>query len=136
MKIAVRKSDGYILNSYMFYDEIFHDYEIEKRIFSEEIYEEKEIDNPIIFPEKEWFSKHYYYVDGKIDVSYKPQTYQINQELSRLRKELQDTDYKVIKSYETFLVGGIVEYQMKKVHAFRQTIRNKINELELLLKSE
>mgnify|MGYP006896403910 CR=1 FL=1 len=136
MKIAIRKSDGYILNSYMFHDGISHDYEAEKHIFSEEVFEEKEIEELLIFPEKDWFSKHYYFRNGKIEVSYRPQTHRINQELNRLRKELQDTDYKVIKSYETFLIGEVSEYQMKEVHVSRQAIRNKINELELFLKSE
>lgn len=134
MKIAVRKTDGYILNSYMFNDGLEHDYEKEKHIFSAEEYEEYDFDKTISFEDKNWYSKHYYYQSGQIEVKYIPQLFQISEEINRLKKELNDTDYIIIKSYEANLLSLSSEYDILKVHADRQAIRDKINDLEQLFK--
>ncbi len=57
----------------------------------------------------------------------------IRQEIARLKQELTDSDYKVIKCYEAQLLGKEQPYDIKTVSADRQTIRDKINELETQL---
>lgn len=67
---------------------------------------------------------------------YIPEVYLIKEDIAKLTKQLTDTDYKVIKSYEASLIGRTVPYDFNQVHAERQAIRDKINELEGLLNSE
>lgn len=136
MKIAVRKTDGYILNGYMLYDELEHNYDAEKHIFDAENYDELDIDTLPEFPDKEWFSKHLYYKESGMSVSYIPQTYMISQELEKLHSEINSSDYKVIKTYEASLLGIDTEYNMQEVYSMRQSIRDRINELESYLKTE
>lgn len=64
------------------------------------------------------------------------ESYLITGKISELTQELSTTDYKVIKAYEASLVGEPVPYDFTEVHAKRQALRDKINELENLLKQE
>ena len=50
--------------------------------------------------------------------------------ISRLKKQLTDTDYKVIKCYEYQLAGLEVPYDAAQLHEERQAIRDQINQLE------
>ncbi len=50
-----------------------------------------------------------------------------------LKEQLADGDYKIIKCYEANLLGNALPYSISDLHAERQELRNKINELELLL---
>lgn len=136
MKIAVRKTDGYVLNGYMLYDGLVHDYEAEKHVFEVEEYEEFEIQELPCFPDKEWFSKHLYYKTGCVSASYIPQAYMIQQELIKLHRDINLSDYKVIKTYEASLLGIDPEYNMQEVYTMRQSIRDRINKLENYLKTE
>lgn len=52
--------------------------------------------------------------------------------IERLKQELSETDYKIIKCYEYQLIGLELPYDIQKFHTERQEIRNKINELELI----
>ena len=54
-------------------------------------------------------------------------------EIERLKSELQDSDYKVIKCAEAMAVGGEMPYNMTALHNERQALRDKINELEKAL---
>lgn len=51
-------------------------------------------------------------------------------EIERLKSELQESDYKVIKCAEAMGVGAEMPYDMTALHKERQTLRDKINELE------
>lgn len=51
-------------------------------------------------------------------------------EISRLVSELSNTDYKIIKCFEYQLAGLEVPYDITELHATRQALRDKINELE------
>lgn len=53
-----------------------------------------------------------------------------------LKEELSATDYKVIKCAEAQLLGLPLPYDVEALHAERQALRNKINELENELKSK
>ena len=53
-------------------------------------------------------------------------------EISILKKQLQETDYKIIKSSEYQLLGLEVPYNLEELHIERQSLRDRINELELL----
>lgn len=61
-------------------------------------------------------------------------------QISNLKAQISDTDYKVIKAYEYSLVGILTEYDMEELHQERQILRDQINELEAqlseLLKTE
>ena len=51
-------------------------------------------------------------------------------EIERLKSELQDSDYKVIKCAEAMAVGAEMPYDVASLHNERQALRDKINELE------
>lgn len=57
----------------------------------------------------------------------------IEQELGEARTQLSRTDYKVIKCYEYSLVGLELPYDINALHAERQALRDRINELEAQL---
>ena len=51
-------------------------------------------------------------------------------EIERLKSELQESDYKVIKCAEAMAVGAEMPYNMTELHKERQALRDKINKLE------
>ena len=51
-------------------------------------------------------------------------------EIERLKSELQESDYKVIKCAEAICLNAELPYNMTALHKERQTLRDKINELE------
>lgn len=51
-------------------------------------------------------------------------------EIQTLKDQISETDYQIIKSYEYYLVGKEVEYDIKALHQNRQLIRDEINTLE------
>lgn len=58
----------------------------------------------------------------------------IEQSISLLKQQLADTDYKVVKNMEALQCGLELPYEPNALHNERQAIRDKINELEELLK--
>ena len=54
-------------------------------------------------------------------------------EIERLKSELQESDYKVIKCAEAMAVGAEMPYNVASLHNERQALRDKINELEKTL---
>lgn len=54
----------------------------------------------------------------------------IRQQINSLKQDLSDSDYKVLKCYEASLVGDTLPYDIQSIHTERQSIRDKINELE------
>ena len=53
------------------------------------------------------------------------------EEIAELKRQLQSTDYKVIKCSECQLMGKEMPYDVAELHAQRQALRDKINELEV-----
>lgn len=51
-------------------------------------------------------------------------------EVERLKSELQESDYKVIKCAEALTIGAVMPYDVAALHKERQALRDKINELE------
>lgn len=49
------------------------------------------------------------------------------QKRAALKKQLQQTDYKIIKCYEYELAGEEPPYDMKALHTERQALRDEIN---------
>lgn len=74
------------------------------------------------------YSRKYTETDGKIIMSW--QAYPNYEAIEKLKKELTETDYQVIKCYEASLVGGEMPYNVQSMHEERQEIRNEINRLE------
>lgn len=56
-------------------------------------------------------------------------------EITVLKQQLSESDYKVIKNMEAQLVNKELPYDSVALHAERQMLRDKINELEELLKN-
>ena len=54
----------------------------------------------------------------------------IEQEISECTIQLSSTDYKVIKCYEYSLVGLDLPSDIEELHAERQALRDRINELQ------
>ena len=52
-------------------------------------------------------------------------------EIERLKSELQESDYKVIKCAEAMAVCAEMPYDVASLHTVRQALRDKINELEI-----
>ena len=63
-------------------------------------------------------------------ISIDEQQANIQMEIERLKSELQESDYKVIKCAEAMAVGAEMPYNMTALHKERQALRDKINELE------
>ena len=57
-------------------------------------------------------------------------------EIERLKSELQESDYKVIKCAEALTIGAEMPYNMTALHKERQALRDKINELEKSMSDE
>ena len=57
-------------------------------------------------------------------------------EIERLKSELQESDYKVIKCAEAMAVGAEMPYDVASLHTVRQELRDKINELEKAMSDE
>ena len=51
-------------------------------------------------------------------------------EIERMKSELQESDYKVIKCAEELTIGAEMPYDVESLHNERQALRDKINELE------
>ena len=51
-------------------------------------------------------------------------------EIERMKSELQENDYKVIKCAEAMCINEELPYNMTALHKERQALRDKINELE------
>ena len=51
-------------------------------------------------------------------------------EINALKKQLDETDYKIIKCSEYSLVGKELPYDIEYLHTQRQAIRDRITELE------
>lgn len=51
-------------------------------------------------------------------------------EIEKLKAELSATDYKIIKCSEASLLGEELPYNASELHATRQALRDRINQLE------
>ena len=58
---------------------------------------------------------------------------QIFDNIQRLKKLLSNSDYKIIKSYELFLLNKEASYNIESLHKERQQIRDEINKQQELL---
>lgn len=58
----------------------------------------------------------------------------IKADISALKEALAGSDYKITKCYEASLLGQTLPYDVASLHTERQALRDKINELEPLLK--
>ena len=52
------------------------------------------------------------------------------EQIAELKRQLESTDYKVIKCSECQLLGMELPYDVEELHAQRQALRDQINELE------
>ena len=59
----------------------------------------------------------------------------ISQQIQTLKTSLSSTDYKIIKCSEAQLLGEELPYDIASLHAERQALRDKINELEQQLEA-
>jgi len=55
---------------------------------------------------------------------------QMQQEIASLKADLSNTDYKITKCMEYQLAELELPYDVQELHTTRQTLRNRINELE------
>nr|DAU63925.1 MAG TPA: hypothetical protein [Caudoviricetes sp.] len=141
MDIIVDKSTGYIVNPETLTEGANLDFLNNFKNFDGEIVipphlEVIEINETRSDPDRAYHYKHYYYINKVVECRYILSTELVNSEIVNLKQELSNTDYIIQKAYEYFLVGLETEYDMDEVHAERQAIRDKINELEELLNQE
>lgn len=57
-------------------------------------------------------------------------------EIATLKSQLAETDYKIVKCSEYQLAGIELPYDIQLLHTERQSLRDKINELEKLINSQ
>ena len=69
-------------------------------------------------------------------ISIDEQQANIQMEIERLKSELQESDYKVIKCAEAMCLNAELPYNMTELHNERQALRDKINELEKAMSDE
>lgn len=74
------------------------------------------------------YTRSYEEQDEKIVLVWK--AYPNFEAIAKLKKQLAETDYKVIKCNEASLIGEELPYDMEEVHKERQEIRDEINRLE------
>lgn len=74
-------------------------------------------------------------IDGKVVQSWEIKTNPeaIQAQISELKEQLSESDYKVMKCYECSLVGKALPYDIQELYTERQSIRDEINRLESLL---
>ena len=65
-----------------------------------------------------------YQYDKKFD------TKKVETQIAKLKTELSDSDYQIIKCYEATLIQGEAPYDIGVLHSERQALRDKINDLE------
>lgn len=58
---------------------------------------------------------------------------ELEQEVRNLQCDLTASDYKIIKCYEAQLVSETLPYDKDVIHADRQAIRDRINELQEII---
>ena len=63
-------------------------------------------------------------------ISIDEQQANIQMEIKRIKSELQESDYKVIKCAEAICLNEELPYNVESLHKERQALRDKINELE------
>ena len=63
-------------------------------------------------------------------ISIDEQQANIQMDIERLKSELQESDYKVIKCAEAICLNAEMPYNMTALHKERQALRDRINELE------
>lgn len=73
---------------------------------------------------------------GDYQISIDEQQANIQSEIERLKFELQESDYKVIKCAEAMTIDAEMPYNAESLHNERQALRDKINELEKALNSK
>lgn len=56
-------------------------------------------------------------------------------EIERIKSELQESDYKVIKCAEAMVIGAELPYDAQALHKERQALRDRINQLEMEVQS-
>ena len=69
-------------------------------------------------------------------ISIDEQQANIQMEIERIKSELQESDYKVIKCAEALTIGAEMPYDVESLHNERQALRDKINELEKAMSDE
>lgn len=75
----------------------------------------------------------YLYQDGTYIYNPIPEAeVSVEEQISDLKAELSSTDYKIVKCSEYQLAGLELPYDISSLHAERQVLRDKINELENL----
>lgn len=73
---------------------------------------------------------------GDYQISIDEQQANIQMEIERMKSELQESDYKVIKCAEAMCINAEFPYNVTALHNERQALRDKINELEKAMSYE
>ena len=63
-------------------------------------------------------------------------TNEIAQKILDLKAQIESSDYQIIKCYEYSLIKLEMPYDVEKLHAERQALRNQINALEMQLNTK
>lgn len=82
----------------------------------------------VVIPVPHDFGDHIgYKYETKLDLQ------KIRKEIQKLKNNLSDSDFKIMKCYEASLIGETMPYDFDTLHKERQKMRERINDLENLL---
>lgn len=79
------------------------------------------------------YTNTYYYINNNIVLKKEIEPNYVKQLIENLKIELTESDYKIIKCYESQLINETSEYNITELHQSRQLIRDKINTLKNLI---
>lgn len=89
------------------------------------------IDESLLVSDTPEYSIHIVPYDNGDRISFRYEKAFNNSYIRKLIEKLEADDYKIIKCYESFLVGEEPPYDIKGLHEMRQSIRNEINRLQI-----
>ena len=91
------------------------------------------IENDVYYEIGEFIELKEGYINGKYVITLKDE--KCIKDITFFKQQLSESDYKVIKNMEAQLVNEELPYDSVTLHTERQALRDKINELEELLKN-
>lgn len=101
----------------------FYAYEKDGQYYFEEV----EGSTPVEQPSEELLQR----LEGRTFSNYtEAKNYIENGEIDYLKEKLAETDYRIIKCYEYQLSELVLPYDIQELHTERQTMRDRINQLE------
>lgn len=96
----------------------------------------KYIDNKFVFDATKWATIQAERIKAEAERKARAAIEEIRNKINDFKADLESSDYKIIKCFEYSLMNRELPYDLDALHAERQAMRDKINELEIELSKE